>query len=97
MYEETPLPSNPFSGQPQPHQAYQKCLDLESLAPTNLALQKAFPPGLVAARLLGYLLVHSENGRPILASEIINASDHAALLSLAQYYITNFVQVCTSI
>ena len=67
----TPLPSNPFTGQPHPHQAHQKCLDLESLAPTNLALQGASPPGLVAARLLGYLLVHSEDGRPKLAREII--------------------------
>ena len=92
----TPLPLNPFlsdlSG--RPYRAYQKCIDLESLAPTNLALQRSSPPGLVAARLLGYLLVHSENGRPKLAREIINASDDATLVSLARHYIAHFVKVC---
>lgn len=51
MNRAIPLPSNPFSDQPRHHQAYQKCVDLESLALTNLALQKAYPPSLVAARL----------------------------------------------
>ncbi len=88
-----PLPLNPFSG--QPYQAYQKCIDLESLALTNPALQSSSPPGLVTARLLGCLLVHSENGRPKLAREIDNASDDAALVSLAQHYINHFVRVCT--
>ena len=92
-----PLPSDPFSDQPQHHQVYRKCVDLESLALTNLALQKAYSPGLVAARLLGYLLVHSENGRPELATEIINASDDVSLLSLALHYMTHFGQLCTSI
>ena len=59
---------------------------------TNLSLETDSPPGLVAARLLGYLLVHSENGRPELAREIINASDDAAVvvISLALHYITRF-------
>ena len=91
------LPPNPFPGQPHPHQAYQKCVHLESLAPTNPVLQNTSPPGVVAARLLGYLLVHSENGRPKLAREIIDASDNETLVSLARYYITHFVKVCTAI
>ena len=41
----TPLPQNPFTGQPHPGQAYQKCLDLESLAPTNPELKNSSPPG----------------------------------------------------
>jgi len=90
----TPLPSNPdLSGLPS--QAYRKCIDLESLAPQSPALQSSSPPGLVAARLLGYLLLHSENGRPKLAREIIDASDDTTLISLAQHYITYFVKVCT--
>lgn len=88
------LPPNPFPGQTYPHQAYQKCVDLESRGPE---LQKTTPPGLVAARLLGYLLGYSENGRPILAREIIDASDDETLVGLAQHYITHFVKVCTSI
>jgi hypothetical protein len=94
----TPLPStNPFRSDPsgQPYQAYQKCFDLQSLAHTDRALQKSSPPGLVAARLLGHLLVHSENGRPKLAREITNASDNATLVSVAQHYIIHFVKVCT--
>ena len=90
----TPLPSNPDLSD-QPSQAYQKCIDLESLAPQSPTLQSSSPPGLVAARLLGYLLLHSENGRPKLAREIIDASDDATLVCLAQHYITHFVKVCT--
>ena len=88
---------NPFPAQSHPGQAYKKCADLESIAPTNPALQKTSPPGLVAARLLGHLLVNSENGRTKLAREIIDASDDEMLVSLARHYITHFVKVCTSI
>ena len=88
-----PLPSNPDLSD-LPSQAYRKCIDLESLAPQSPALQSSSPPGLVAARLLGYLLLHSENGRPKLAREIIDASDDATLVSLAQHYITHFVKIC---
>ena len=42
---------SPFPSQLQPHQAYQKCINLESLALTNLSLETD-PLGLVAARLL---------------------------------------------
>ena len=94
----TPLPSpNPFRSDPsgQSHQAYQKCFDLESLAHTDRTLQKTSPPGLVAARLLGHLLIHSEIARPTLAMEITNAPDNATLVSVAKHYITHFIKVCT--
>ena len=91
----TPLPSNPFgSDPPQLYQAYQSCLDLESMAYTSRALQCSKPPGLIAARLLGHLLVRSENGYETLAREIINASSDTKLLELARYYMTHFVKVC---
>ena len=93
----TALLPNPFPGQSHPGQAYIKCVDLESLASTNPELQKTSPPGLVAARLLGYLLMNSENGRTTLAREIIDASNDETLVSLARHYITHFVKVCTSI
>ncbi|SRR5258706_7437848 len=58
----TPLPLNPFGSDPssQPDLAYKKCCDLDSLASTDPALQRSSPPGMVAARLLGHLLVRSE-------------------------------------
>jgi hypothetical protein len=90
----TPLPSNPFSSDlsGQPYVAYQKCIALESRAPT---LPKSSPPGVVVARLLGYLLVHSENGRQTLARDIADASDDAALIDLGRLYVNHFVKVCT--
>ncbi|SRR5258708_39552869 len=93
----TPLPSNPLQSDPsgQPYLAYQKCVDLAFLAQTDQALQKTSPPGLVAARLLGYLLARSEIGRLKLASDITSASDNSTLVSLGRHYITHFVKVCT--
>src|SRR5258706_6351609 len=92
----TPLPLNPFDSDPssQPYLAYRKCRDFECLASTDSALQRSSPPGLVAARLLGHLLVRSENGRQTLAREITGASDNAVLVNLAEFYITHFVNVC---
>ena len=92
----TPLVSNPFGSDPssQPYLAYKKCCDLESLASTDRALQRSSPPGLVAARLLGHLLVLSKNGRQTLAQEITDASGNAVLVDLAKFYITHFVKVC---
>ena len=93
----TPLPSNPFSSDPssQPYQAYEKCRNLESLASTDRALQKSTPPGLIAARLLGYLLMYSENGRETLAREILHTAGDSELLELGGHYIHHFVKVCT--
>ena len=65
------------------------------MAYTSRVLQCSKPPGLIAARLLGYLLVRSENGCETLAREIINASSDTKLLELAQHYLTHFVKVCT--
>ena len=92
----TPLPLTPFGSDPssQPYLAYQKCCDLESLAYTDSALQISKPPGVVAARLLGYLLVYSENGRETLAGDIIDAPNNTTLLSMAQHYIIHFAKVC---
>ena len=96
LTQPTPLPSNPFGSDPfsQPYLAYKKCHDLESLAHTDQSLQKCSPPGLVAARLLGHLLVYSENGRETLAGDITDAPDNATLLSMAQHYIIYFVNIC---
>lgn len=76
--------------------AYQKCLDLESLALADSSLQREFPPGVVAARLLGHLLllVPNATGRAKLAEEICSTSHHTGLISIAQFYINTFINAC---
>ena len=78
--------------------AYQKCQDLEHLAldNSNSSLQTTKPPALVAARLLGHLLllVPNADGQETLAKDIDNTSSHDVLIELAQFYINTFIKAC---
>jgi hypothetical protein len=95
----TPLPEKEFPSGVQ-SSAYQKCRHLESLAlnTSNSSLQTTKLPALVAARLLGrlLLLVPSAHGRETLAKDIDNTSHHA-LIELAQFYINIFIKTCKQV
>jgi hypothetical protein len=94
----TPLPPNPFRDGLL-YQALQKCLDLESLASTDSYLQNSKPSGLVAARLLGYLILHVQNatGRAKVADQVVAALDNENLVEVAQFYINHFIKACMSL
>ena len=94
LTQPTPLPTNPFDPASQQFLAYNTCVELESRASTHRPLQISKPTGLVAARLLGQLLLLAEHGRETLTREIINASANADLVCLARHYIAYFVRVC---
>ena len=93
----TQLPEKEFPSDLQ-RSAYQKCRDLECLAldNSNSSLQTTKPPALVAARLLGHLLllVPNADGQKTLAKEIDNTSSHDVLIELAQFYINTFIKTC---
>ena len=50
----------------------------------------------IAARLLGYLLIHAPtpHGRDVLAREITSCTDDAALFELAKLYLNHFIRCC---
>src|SRR5258706_5099890 len=97
----TPLPRKDSSPNPPDLEslAYQKCLDLESLALADSSLQMESPPGLVAARLLGHLLllVPNATGRAKLVEEICSTSHHTGLIDLAQFYINTLIKPCKQV
>lgn len=93
----TQLPEKEFPTVLQ-RSAYQKCRDLEyrALDNSNSSLLTTKPPALVAARLLGHLLllVPNAGGQETLAEEIDNASTNDMLIELAQFYINHFIKTC---
>lgn len=91
-----PLPVNLYNqrDQKEVHDAYERCLDLENRHAQ--VLLRGHLPVLVCARLLGYLLrqAPTDEGRKILALEIMRCGDDKALQSLASIYDTRFRRVC---
>lgn len=88
----TAPPPNPFPLSAF-HVAYERCLALESAAPSLQALPDC-PPPVICARLLGHLLRLSPAGNPRgrVQREIALATDGVTLMKLAGHYMSNFIK-----
>ena len=93
----TALPSvvhTQFQPSSEHYDAYVRCYNFELITPIDA------PAGYfserVAARLLGYLLIHAptSDGQDALAREITSCTDNVALFELAKLYMNDFIRCC---
>ncbi|KAG5653993.1 hypothetical protein H0H81_008575 [Sphagnurus paluster] len=95
----TPLPPAPSSFLPSTvlYNAYERCLnyEAETVETTSTQNPDQLRP-LIAARILGYLLLHApmEEGRIFLSEEIMACLDARAMFDLARVYNDNLIRIC---
>lgn len=94
------LPPNPFDSLSGEYAAYGSCLNLEAFGgswgeSSEATIMFKFSPE-VAARVLGYALIHSPS-KVSLAGDIFSCSDNAEFLAgLSYLYVMSMIRTCTS-